>query len=101
MSMSLEAMIALPLSLSILTASIAQAGPAARALAGTAHIVRSASLESSQSEDSCCHYVFEKEGLAIPVVETNPQKMVEILALVRDLVRTLKEGGDGGGGAGP
>lgn len=101
MSMSLEAMIALPLSLSILAASIGQAGPAAKALNDTASIVGSASLESRQSEDSCRHYVYEREGLAIPAVETNPQKMVEVLALARDLFRTHKGEGDGGGEAGP
>ncbi len=89
MGFSLEAMVVLPCCLALLAGSISQAWPVSANLQGTAVITGRAALASSETEDCCRHFVFEGGGLSIPAVETHPQKVVEALALARDLIRTL------------
>ncbi len=92
MGFSLEALVAIPCCLSILAHTAGLAGPVATEIKGTARITAYAALQTRSDGDSCRHYLLEREGARLPLVETSPQKIVETLSLVRDLSRTLKAG---------
>ncbi|NLA81657.1 MAG: hypothetical protein GX849_02275 [Clostridiaceae bacterium] len=88
MGFSMEAMVTIPACLALLVTTSSQAAPVSVNLMDTAILAIHASLESQDSDDCCRHYAFEKAGLSLPVVETHPQKVVEALALARDMFRT-------------
>ncbi len=88
MGFSLEAIVTVPACLALLLSTLGQAAPVSVNLMDTAFLANHSSLESQDSDACCRHYVFERAGLSIPVVETQPQKVVEALALARDMVRT-------------
>ncbi len=90
MGFSLEALVAVPCCLSILVQLTGLAGPVATGVKATGRISAYAALRTEDYGSACRHHTIENSGTGIPVVETCPQKLVEILSLSRDLVELFR-----------
>ena len=89
MAFSIEAMIAIPLCLSLLGHSTRLAAPVAHGAKSSAVMAAYAASVTKSNGSACRHYTLEKEHWTIPMVETSPQTVVETLSLVHDLVVTI------------
>lgn len=89
MGFSLEALVALPLSLTLLAQAAALAGPSASGLKKTAIQMGQARLITVNQGRTCHHYSIEDQDRKLPLLESNPQKIIEIMSLVRDLAGTI------------
>lgn len=86
MGFSLEALIALPCCLTVLAYSTGLAGPVAAGLKQTADLTASAAITAGATAHTCRHFTLERAGGVLPVVTTNPQKILEALSLAHDLL---------------
>ncbi|MGI6157551.1 MAG: hypothetical protein ACOYH4_03645 [Saccharofermentanales bacterium] len=90
MAFSMEAMVAIPCCLSLFLHTTGLAGPLAFETKRTGLHVARARMEVSETGQTCRHYVSGEGEIRVPAVETHPQRVVEALALARDILRTAK-----------
>ena len=90
MAFSIEAVIAIPLCLSVFAHSTALAAPVASGVKSTAVMAAYAASKTTHSGYTCRHYTLEKKDAKIPMAETNPQLVVETMSLAHDLIATIR-----------
>lgn len=92
MGFSLESAVALPCCLLILAESLGMALPLSISVHQSARLSAYASTRRQLGLHSCRYVEEEREGYKVYRVETEPQKMVEVLSFSKDAIRVVRAG---------